>query len=511
METTQSVLDSIQKGDWMVSMDMSDAYFHIPIHQSSRKYLRFTFNLRTFQFKALCFGLTTAPQVFTRVLAPLAKIVHLAGFQILLYLDDWLVIGRSREEVLRAKEFVMTLAQELGILINLEKSSLVPTQVINYLGMTIDTDRFWVSPTEKRTDSARQILERFLASEGQQAKAWQSLLGHLSSLEKFIPGSRLRMRPLQFFLNKTWDRESQSTLIPVPPDLKIYLEWWLSPQRLTKGLALQKKNPDLRLFSDASRQGWGATIEGLHLSRKWSLLDRNSHINVLELKAIWLALKEVPQLVQGKTVAVFGDNTTALSYITKQGGTRSWALFRLVEQIFLWLEKHQISLIPQFIRGVENTVADTLSRRGQIIPTEWILHQDVCSQIWKWWGRPMVDLFATSLTKRLPLYFSPHSDPMSIGTDAMLHDWCNMDVYAFPPFAMVRKVLNKFRQSSNCRMILIAPWWPQREWFPDLQSLASEPPRTLPLRPDLLSQPLVKARHKNLRMLQLAAWRLCRD
>ena len=123
----------------------------------------------------------------------------------------------------------------------------------------------------------------------------------------------------------------------------------------------------------------------------------------------------------------------------------------------------------------------------------------------------MVDLFATSLTKRLPLYFAPHSDPMSIGTDAMLQDWSNMDAYAFPPFAMVRQVINKFNQSNNCRLILIAPWWPQREWFPDLKKLVTEPPRFLPLRPDLLSQPLVRARYRNLPMLQLAAWRLCRD
>ena len=126
MESNQSVLNSIQRGDWMVSMDMKDAYFHIPINLQSRKYLRFVFHSKTYQFRAMCFGLSTAPQVFTRVLAPLARIVHLAGYKILLYLDDWLIIGKSREEVLRAKEFVLNLALELGIIINIEKSCLVP-------------------------------------------------------------------------------------------------------------------------------------------------------------------------------------------------------------------------------------------------------------------------------------------------------------------------------------------------------------------------------------------------
>ena len=319
METTQSVLNSIQRGDWMISMDMRDAYFHIPIHPTSRKFLRFSFNSKTYQFRALCFGLSTAPQVFTRVLAPLAKILHLAGFRILLYLDDWLVIARSREGVLRAKTFVLNLALELGILINHEKSCLVPTQVIEYLGMEIDSLRFWVSPTTKRTDSALSTLREFLSSVEKPARSWQSLLGFLSSLEKFIPGARLRMRPLQFHLNRTWDRVSQHTLIPIPPNLKEFLSWWADPERITKGLSLTKNSPDLQLFSDASREGWGATIENHHLSGKWSPSEKRGHINTLELKAIWLALREVLPLVRGKTVAVFSDNTTALSYILKRG------------------------------------------------------------------------------------------------------------------------------------------------------------------------------------------------
>ena len=118
------------------------------------------------------------------------------------------------------------------------------------------------------------------------------------------------------------------------------------------------------------------------MSGKWTILEKRNHINTLELKAIWLALREVPELVQGKTIAVFGDNTTALSYISKQGGTKSWTLFRLVEEIFLWLEELQITLVPQFIQGARNTVADSLSRRGQVLPTEWMLHLDVCKEIY---------------------------------------------------------------------------------------------------------------------------------
>ena len=67
METVASVLLSVREGDFLASLDLKDAYFQIPIHRSSRKLLRFTSEGTVYQFRALSFGLSTAPQVFTRV------------------------------------------------------------------------------------------------------------------------------------------------------------------------------------------------------------------------------------------------------------------------------------------------------------------------------------------------------------------------------------------------------------------------------------------------------------
>ena len=66
METVQSILLSIRQNDWMASIDLRDAYLQVPIHPSSQRYLSFYVAQGVFQFRALCFGLTTAPQVFTR-------------------------------------------------------------------------------------------------------------------------------------------------------------------------------------------------------------------------------------------------------------------------------------------------------------------------------------------------------------------------------------------------------------------------------------------------------------
>ena len=76
METVASVLLSVREGDFLASLDLKDAYFQIPIHRSSRKLLRFTSEGTVYQFRALCFGLSTAPQVFTRVFAVVSTWVH---------------------------------------------------------------------------------------------------------------------------------------------------------------------------------------------------------------------------------------------------------------------------------------------------------------------------------------------------------------------------------------------------------------------------------------------------
>jgi hypothetical protein len=59
METNRSIRASILPGMWTTSLDLSDAYFHIPICHSYRRYLRFAWDNRVYQF-----GLSTAPLVF---------------------------------------------------------------------------------------------------------------------------------------------------------------------------------------------------------------------------------------------------------------------------------------------------------------------------------------------------------------------------------------------------------------------------------------------------------------
>ena len=108
MFTTSSVLSSVETGDYTFKIDLQDAYFHVPIHPSSRKYLRFAFENRVYQFQVLPFGLNTAPQVFTRLGHTVTAYLHCQGVLVIPYLDDWLVHHPDRQVEKKSKSINST-------------------------------------------------------------------------------------------------------------------------------------------------------------------------------------------------------------------------------------------------------------------------------------------------------------------------------------------------------------------------------------------------------------------
>ena len=323
-------------------------------------------------------------------------------------------------------------------------------------------------------------------------------------------GGMIRMRLLQLCLKDQWDFLDDQFQVSWSPLCREDLLWWSREVQLREGVSLSLPAPDISFFSDASDVGWGALVGEHHASGLWLPHQKALSINMRELLAVQLGLQAFEHLLMGMSVALFCDNTTTVAYLRRSGGTFSSTLNATAREVLLWAESRRIRLFPQFIMGSSNVNADALSRPNQVIGSEWTLHQEVVDQLVHKWPA-MIDLFATSLTARLPVYFSPASDPRAAGTDALLQPWDDLQAYAFPPIAIIRRVLLKLRSSKNCELTLIAPFWPQRDWFPDLLELLSDVPITLSGRRDLLRQPHFNRFHQNLPMIRLTAWRLSSD
>ena len=162
METVASVLNAVQENDLLASLDLKDAYFQVPVHPSSRKFLRFVSQGTVYQFRVLCFGLSTAPQVFTRVFAAVSAWAHSRGIRLLRYLDDWLVLASSETKARQHVQDLLLLCHDLGIVINKEKSDLTPSRSASYLGMTIDTVAGKVSPSRARVEKFLRLADNFV-------------------------------------------------------------------------------------------------------------------------------------------------------------------------------------------------------------------------------------------------------------------------------------------------------------------------------------------------------------
>ena len=179
-----------------------------------------------------------------------------------------------------------------------------------------------------------------------------------------------------------------------------HLQWWLQEDNVVTGQPLHPIKHALQIFTDASKEGWGAHLNEHTARGTWSLPKSKLHINYLELKAVFLALKEFHDLCMHKIVLAATDNTTVVSYMKKEGGTRSGPLCALLWRILTWCTRNQVTLKARHIPGRLNVVVDKLSRLGQTIQTEWSLLQEVFQAICSRWHWPQIDLFATRFNNK---------------------------------------------------------------------------------------------------------------
>ena len=224
METPETIRTSLQQGEWVTSVDFKDAYFHIPIQEQSRKYLRFHIQGRNYQFKALPFGLSTAPMEFTVVAKEVKLMASHKGIRIHQYLDDWLVRARSHQTCLHHTQILVKMCQDLGWLVNLEKSELEPKQVFNFVGYQFDLRSGQVRPTPDRWQSLQGKIQTLLLLPACPVQQFMSLIGLLTATEKQVHLGQLHMRPIQWHLKNNWRvPESLEKVIPLPRPLHPHL------------------------------------------------------------------------------------------------------------------------------------------------------------------------------------------------------------------------------------------------------------------------------------------------
>ena len=137
MEHFSSALNLVVKGCFMASIDLKYAYYSVNVNHVSRKYLRFYWNNRLYQFTCLAQGLSCAPRIFTKIVKPLYAHLRSRGFLSTYYLDDSLLFERTFSSCLENVGRTNHILVKAGFVVNHRKSCFVPRQEIEYLGFII--------------------------------------------------------------------------------------------------------------------------------------------------------------------------------------------------------------------------------------------------------------------------------------------------------------------------------------------------------------------------------------
>jgi hypothetical protein len=515
MESTETIRSYLKKDMWVTSIDLSDAYYHILVHPKFRKYMRFSINQNVFQYRTMVMGLTSSPRLFTKVIKCVKSIAHKFGIQLFQYLDDWMIAARSQEEARRNTEKILNITEQLGWIINMKKSELAPTQDIVFLGYHYLLGQGIVKPCEARWQKIQSCLPQMLVTECIQAKEWQKILGLLCSVEKLVPLGMLHLRPIQLGLQDQWSqhRDKQAERLWIAPEVRQEIQWWLEEENVMTGIPLQEqwdcKNQVL-IFTDASLIGYGGVVDGVTWRGKWSQEEETLHINMLEMLAVFKIMKAFKDYLTNRYVMLSVDNTTVMYYLKKQGGTRSRPLNKLALEVLGWCRVNNITLRCRYIAGKLNVLADQLSRPNQILASEWSMSNRVLDRVWQIWDKPVLDLFATHLNHKMTSYVSPVPDPGALQVDAFAMSWKGLYAYAYPPTAVLKKVIGKV-QEEQCMLVLVAPRWPKQLWFQGILDLLVDYPIRVPVFPKLLRQQHLGIFHDNAGLLDLHVWKISND
>ena len=294
MEGLSDLKVLLELNDFMITIDLSDAYMTLPIEEESRNYLCFQFQDQMFQFCVLPFSLNDAPRAFTKTLKPPVGTLRSLGFKLVVYLDDIILAASTRELCIYQGQILIKTSENLGFVINLEKSNLVPSQVVLFLGFIVDSKKMSFSLPDSKIQSIRLSAQTLL---NQPKVSLRKLrIGMCNASRTAVLKAPLHYRSIQNQLTSTLrsqpiTQQNYDVKICLNSQSRKYLNWWVKNLKTNCSRPIHPPPVDFSIMSDASDLAWGAHLESVRIQGFWRSYQFSWHINRKELKAAFLALK----------------------------------------------------------------------------------------------------------------------------------------------------------------------------------------------------------------------------
>jgi hypothetical protein len=271
------------------------------------------------------------------------------------YLDDILLVANSPQMVQRQLEKMLEDLKNSGIVVNLKKSQLIPTQEVAHLGFTVDFRQGTLQVPQEKLKAIKKELGKLLTHSEMSCRKMAAILGATRSFLMAMPFLRAFTDQLLQFVNQQevlgWDQK-----VPIPSAFKqasnaLPKEW--------RGGKFQGKVPVRTLHSDSSQKAWaGVDVTSGKMIQEFWREKQVLHINFKEMEA---AINTVRSLEKPKEhVCLKVDNSITFYYPTKHGG-RIPSLNQMVRPFLQWCMTNQVTLDIQLVK-LSDGLADAPSR-----------------------------------------------------------------------------------------------------------------------------------------------------
>ena len=378
-QTIEDATSKIKRFDWMAKIDLKSAYRSVPIHPGNYDGTGLKWKFpgdRHFSYLVdtrLPFGASSSPGIFHRITQSIRRIMGRMGYSnVVVYLDDFLIIARSKEECEKAYQALMSLLIELGFSINYNKV-VPPCQRLVFLGIEIDSVSLSCSLPLGKLNDLKIVVNNFLSLSSASKKQLQTLAGKLNWACRVVYGGRTFLRRLLDLMNTL---PLQSSKCKLTLDTKRDLLWWSQFLEVFNGkCAFHKPQAVIDVQTDACNTAVGGFFRGWWFYVNFFLdFPRLSqlHINSKETLAIVFAAMAWGPKWANHHVVVYSDNKTVVSNINKgRAKSQDQELMYYIRLLFWISAVYNFRVSAQYVVGTENRLADAVSRLHEpgMIPT----------------------------------------------------------------------------------------------------------------------------------------------
>ena len=488
-DTVQTVIDTLASNStlhWGANLDLRDWFYHLQLHPSSQRWVRLTGESTTeaYQFLALPMGLKSSPFWLHRLQRPLLQHFRNQAMSIVWYVDDLLILGSSPFQVQQHIRYIISMFNQLGLQLNVDKCQMEPVQDITYLGLRWNHPQGMVPALPERVTAARRMAAKLASGHRVQPVQMAKLAGILQHLQHGALHLRGLGRPLMHLACHLRHQHGNWHHLPMKD---IFCRGLLHQFRrqLRQPVAPVHLRPAIHhrlvLRTDASQDAWAAVLHsptGIHQTHHlFEFKDREAHITLKETLAVLYGLMAFRDLIPPHSlIEVRSDCTTTVQVLNKGSPKFHLNVINIkVIQLCLQLQAHlQCHYTPG--ASSEHAMVDRLSRlkpeRNDYAVDHHILPH-VCQHLQT---TVNLDMFADAHNRRCRQFWSWRPSPLAQATDAFNQSWAvipGRHLWCNPRWPLVGAVLKK-AVHDQARLLICVPLWRGQWWWALLQQLATK-------------------------------------